>query len=559
MKIMKLGLLMALLTFSFKNTYSQKLKTGPQVLSFHSDVDDTEQPYAIYIPKSFSEKKTYPLVVMLHGAGSNHRLALKRVFGKSNQPGENDVEASLYFPKWKDVEYIVVSPLARGTMGYQGVAEKDVWDMIADVKKRFSIDEDRTYLTGLSMGGGGTMWLGLTRPDFWAAIAPVCPAPPAATEIYLENATNLNVHFFQGTDDPAVKVEGTRKWVEDFKKVGAKVQYAEYPGVKHDSWVNAYKDEFIFSWFNKFVRDKYPSKVKLSTAQLKYNKAYWVEIVDKEVGKTAKVNAHFKNKNQLDITTENVNVLSIDILDHPNFNKKSAMQLNIDGQNISVFGLANGQVLLKNNDRWAVGKRPEMGSIKNQTTEGPMSEIIADRQIYVYGTEGNPAKEELEKRRKIAEQAADWSFYRGDFLGRVMVFPRVLSDKEVRPSDIERSNLILFGDASTNSVIAKYAEKLPMSLKKGNEASLTYIYPNGKRYILINSGLPFWEIPDNATGLAALLRSSSKMGVLQGLGDWVLYDSAINNVIGTGLFDKNWQLTDKDKELLKNTGKVDLK
>ena len=84
---MKLGLLMALLTFSFKNTYSQKLKTGPQVLSFHSDVDDTEQPYAIYIPKSFSEKKTYPLVVMLHGAGSNHRLALKRVFGKSKATG----------------------------------------------------------------------------------------------------------------------------------------------------------------------------------------------------------------------------------------------------------------------------------------------------------------------------------------------------------------------------------------------------------------------------------------------------------------------------------------
>ena len=160
MKLMKLGLWTAILTFTIQSTFSQKLKTGPQVLTFHSDVDDTEQPYAIYIPKAFSEKKTYPLVVMLHGAGSNHRLALRRVFGKSNSEGENDVEASIYFPKWKDVEYIVVSPLARGTMGYQGVAEKDVWNVIADVKKRFKIDENRTYLTGLSMGDGGTMWIG---------------------------------------------------------------------------------------------------------------------------------------------------------------------------------------------------------------------------------------------------------------------------------------------------------------------------------------------------------------------------------------------------------------
>ena len=76
-----------------------------------------------------------------------------------------------------------------------------------------------------------------------------------ATISYLENAFNMPVHFFQGGDDPVVKPENTRKWVEDFKKVGAKVTYQEYPGVKHDSWVNAYKDEFIFSWFDKRQSD----------------------------------------------------------------------------------------------------------------------------------------------------------------------------------------------------------------------------------------------------------------------------------------------------------------
>src|ERR1041385_3268620 len=87
--------------------FGQALKPGPQVLTFFSDVDDTEQPYGLYLPKNFNPSKKYPLVIMLHGAGSNHRLSLRRVFGKSNQGDETDVEATRYFPEWRDVDYIV--------------------------------------------------------------------------------------------------------------------------------------------------------------------------------------------------------------------------------------------------------------------------------------------------------------------------------------------------------------------------------------------------------------------------------------------------------------------
>lgn len=82
-------------------------------------------------------------------------------------------------------------PYARGTAGYQGIPEQDVYEMLDDLKSRFSIDEDRIYLTGLSMGGGGTVWLSLTRPDIWAAIAPCCPAPPDDSEELASNACNL--------------------------------------------------------------------------------------------------------------------------------------------------------------------------------------------------------------------------------------------------------------------------------------------------------------------------------------------------------------------------------
>src|SRR5688572_12803686 len=285
---------------------AQKLPTGPQVVTFFSDADDTEQPYGLYVPPHYDENKKYPLVIMLHGAGSNHRLSLRRVFGKSNINGETDVEATRYFPEWKDVEYIVASPYARGTAGYQGVPEQDVYDVLADVKKRFSVDEDRTYLTGLSMGGGGTLWIAMTRPDIWAAIAPVCPAPPKGTDELIGNALNLPSHFFHGDKDQAVPVTVSREWTKKLNELGSKVEYTEYPGVHHNSWENAYKDEFIFDWFSKFKRSAYPDRVRFSSTQYKYNTAYWVTFDELTPGTLASIDAKFIAPNELEITTHDL-------------------------------------------------------------------------------------------------------------------------------------------------------------------------------------------------------------------------------------------------------------
>ncbi|MEJ7606745.1 MAG: alpha/beta hydrolase-fold protein [Bryobacteraceae bacterium] len=182
----------------------------------------------------------------MHGEGSNHRLNLRRVFGHSNRPAETDAEASRYFPKLKNVDYIVASPLARGTMGYQGIAERDVYDVLADVKQRFSVDEERVYLTGLSMGGGGALWLGLTNPGVWAAIAPVSPYPPPGIDELSGNALNVPVKLFQGEIDPLVKAESTRAWQTRFQSQGVNAEYVEYPGVRHNAWENAYRGGSIF-------------------------------------------------------------------------------------------------------------------------------------------------------------------------------------------------------------------------------------------------------------------------------------------------------------------------
>lgn len=521
---------------------AQKLPTGAQVLTFHSDIDDTDQPYAIYLPTNFDATRHYPLVISLHGAGSNHRLNLQRVFGKSNAAGETDAEASRAFADIRDVDYIVASPYARGTMGYQGVAEKDVLDVLADVKRRFPIDDDRVYLTGLSMGGGGTLWLGLSRPDVWAAIAPVCPAPPTSIDALAGNALNVPVHFFHGDADPVVPVDVSRSWVDRLRVIGAHVEYEEYEGVGHNSWDPAYADGRIFDWFDQFERNRFPDRVRFTSDRYATDRAYWVRLDQLTPGTHASIDARFMSPGVIDIETEALGAFTVMLAGHPSHQTNSPFHVSIDGKRFVVEGdtLSFHRV----GDEWALGGAPPRdGIIKRNGLEGPMSRVVARRHVYVYGTLGAASQSEVEQRQAQAVEAGTWSSYRGWFLNRVMVFPRIISDQEVRPSDVADGSLVLLGTRATNSIIADLADRLPLHLEADpTRYGLTYIYPIDGQYVLISSGVPWWkhQIQNEDTGwtfggdVPALMLSNEA--------DFILWDDHHQKVIASGRFDDEWDL-----------------
>ena len=219
-----------------------KDKTGLLVKAYRSGFDDTLQPYGLYVPRDYDPKKAWPLLVSLHGATSNHLLNRRRVFGLGNRPGESDYEAirneDVVFP---DVGFIVLTPYGRGEVAtYNGIAEEDVLRAMDDVKRAYSVDEDRVYLTGLSMGGGGTWHLGLRYPDRFAAIAPVCAVGDLSLMAFAqatkgdglalldltgptaiaENASNQHVFIFHGDADPVVVAEHSRRMANRYRELG---------------------------------------------------------------------------------------------------------------------------------------------------------------------------------------------------------------------------------------------------------------------------------------------------------------------------------------------------
>jgi acetyl esterase/lipase len=523
---------------------AQPYVSGPQVLTFHSDVDGSEQPYALYLPNPFDAARKYPLVVSLHGADSNHRLNLSRVFGVGAGLGQGEFRSSGYFPRLRNVEFIVASPLARGTMGYQGIAEKDVYDMMADVKRRFAVDEDRVYLTGLSMGGGGALWLVLTRPDIWAAVAAVCPATIPGSEELALNALHVPVHLFQGEQDPVVPVENARRWHKRLLEAGGHTEYIEYPAVRHNAWDHAYRNGAIFDWFAKFKRDGHPDRVRFATRAFKYRAAYWVELDAFTPGTLAGIDAR-REGNRIEVATRDLDGFTLRI-DSP---AGTAMSITIDGTTLKVKA-SPSLAFRRMGAAWRTG--PGKADGKHAGAEGPIAEAFATRHIYVFGTADSPSAEELARRKAMAERAADWSEPRR----RLMLTLPVKADHEVTPGDLDAANLVLFGTRETNRLIARFAAELPVALHAGAaDFGLLFVIPRGKRYIVVSSGLPWWTgAGEAARGGYAYMPPALRL--LASFGDFILFKGSLANVISEGRFDRNWKLPAEKAAAMRTSGTV---
>ena len=519
---------------------------GPQVATFHSDVDNSDQPYALYLPKTFDPAQKYPLVVSLHAEESDHRLNLRQLFGKGILGAETMGEAARRFPPLPDVPFIVACPLARGAVPpgpYRGIAEKDIYDMLADVERRFPVDPDRVYLTGVSVGGGAALRLALTRPDIWAAVAPVCAEPPSEMEALAGNALNLPILLFHGEQDPIVSAQSSRRLQKRFLDLGAPAEYVEYPALRHNAWDRAYRNAAIFDVLGKFHRRRFPDRVRFTTSQYKYTEAYWVRLDRLTPGQPAAVDARFAALNRIEVATHDLDGLTLSLAGHPQFSGAHPLSVTIDGTTLHPKG-RDTVSFVRSGNSWTPGFAPLLGAVKRPGLEGPLAEAIASRHIYVYG--------ESAADHDAAATAAQWSTPRGQLL---VSFP-VMADKDVTAEDIATANLILFGSRQTNSLIARFAGRLPLELNpSAADYGLVFIAGIGAHYVVVNSGLPWW------TGAAQVKRSGWRQTpapyhVLESLGDYVLFRGSLEHVVAEGRFDRNWRLPAAQEKPLAESGAV---
>jgi dienelactone hydrolase len=494
-------------------------RTGLLIKAYRSEVDDTLQPYALYVPKSYDPKRPWPLVVSLHGAFSSHVLNRRRVFGLGNRPGESDYEAvrneDIQFP---DVDFIVLSPYGRGeTAGYNGLGEADVLRAMDDVERAYNVDPDRVYLTGYSMGGGGTWHLGLRYPDRFAAIVPVCAVAdatlfPSAASLsaedkalldlagplaIAENASNQQVFIFHGDADPAVVPEHSRRMVARYRELGwldRTVHYFELPGVNHFAWDFAYRDASIFERLAPIRRNPSPDRVVYSTYSPRFNKAYWLRIDRIDRGfRLARIEGA-RRDGGFDVKTDNLSAFTI-LLDAARVEAGRPLEVTVDG-GVAWRGAVRGSRLSLARDRAGRWTEKAWTGPAAGPPDHPEPSIVGgtlaqrSAHVYVYGTGGDAATNEA--LRRGAERLADWG---PDVRARLPV----LADTAVTSETIASRNLVLVGDADVNRVVARIADKLPIRMRADGTfvggrriaspaAAYRIVYPNplaAGRYVLV--------------------------------------------------------------------------
>lgn len=205
-------------------------------------------PYVVYVPRDYTPEKKWPVVLFLHGAGErgDGGLAQSDVgIGRAIRFNPERFPALVVMPQCpKDKAW---GAGIRGFVGDHPDVAELAMGALDEVLKSYSTDPARVYLTGLSMGGYGTWYLGSKYPERFAALLPICGGgKPAEMATALKN---LPIWVFHGDADQAVPVARSREMVEAIKAAGSsRIKYTEYPGVGHNSWDAAYGNAEAIAW-----------------------------------------------------------------------------------------------------------------------------------------------------------------------------------------------------------------------------------------------------------------------------------------------------------------------
>ncbi len=216
----------------------EKAQSGKQGAAELKTTIPVNMDYLIYLPENYDEKEKWPLMLFLHGAGERgDNLDLVTVHGPPKL-----IKNGKQFP------FIVVSPQCPKEQLWQPV---ELTALLNDIEKKYKVDKDRIYVTGLSMGGFGTWALAAYTPYRFAALVPICGG---GEKFWVKKIKHVPIWVFHGAKDGAVPLDRSQTLVDVLKKEKADVSFTIYPEAGHDSWTETYNNPEVYEWLLKQKR-----------------------------------------------------------------------------------------------------------------------------------------------------------------------------------------------------------------------------------------------------------------------------------------------------------------
>ncbi|MCC9641368.1 prolyl oligopeptidase family serine peptidase [Rhodopirellula sp. JC740] len=548
---------------------------------FRSKIDDSFQPYGVVIPPNVNAMDASPIRMdlWLHGRGEkvselaflNKHSGDPKRYRTGNEPSP--------------ISAIVAHPYGRYSNAFKFAGEVDVLELSDYLQRRIAIDKHRIAIRGFSMGGAGCWQIAThysdrffaatpgagfsetplfldvfqgedaagTAPDYQKTLWQLYDCPPWAS-----NLRNLPTIAYSGEIDrqkqaaDVMEAALAERGIELVHLIGPQTAHKIHPDSQQEI---ARRLDLI----ERQVSSSIPRNVHLTILTLRYSRMHWIEVTGmEEHWSPAIVNASILSNStgtddQIAIECENVSRLRVHF-DSGQWPGKPSGQIAVTINGQPVVNSHNGPTVRSDRSleaefqldgTWKVASDDSQTLRKRPRSQGPIDDAFMDRFVFVLptGTSGDPAVEQWIQ----SESKHAMDHWRLHFRGDV----RMIKDTDVDVETMANQNLILFGDATSNAVIARLLPKLPLQwtndtirIGKHEVSSVGHvpaiIYPNPeapKHYIVINSGFTFREYDylNNA-------RQTPK------LPDWALIDirEGANSrdpgkVISAGFFNESWQ------------------
>jgi hypothetical protein len=538
--------------------------SGLIVRGYVSRIDGSVQPYGMVVPPSFvaDPARKRRLDLWYHGRGET-LSEISFLADRERNPGE-----------FTPPDTFVLHPYGRYCNANRFAGEVDTFEALENAKKHYAIDDNRILVRGFSMGGASAWMFASHYSSLWAAAAPGAGFSETSGFLHIRDLSQVPWyeqtlwHQYDSTDYavnlfnvPLVAYSGEidpQKQAADMMDkalaevgikmvhiIGPRTPHRYEPGAKVE--INRRLDAIAAAG-----RNPVPSEVKLTTWTLKYNQMFWVSVDGLEHHwQKALVDARIVDTNSISMTTQNVTAFTLSMA--PGLcplDESRRPQVSIDGTKLEAAPVMSDRSweahFRKNATTWESVPVSDDGSLrKRHNLQGPIDDAFMDSFVMVKPT-GKPLNEQT-GRWVTNEMQHAIEHWRRQFRGEA----RVKDDSAITDADIASSNLVLWGDPSSNQVLARIADKLPiswdaMTVKVGQQTFPAdkhiplLIYPNPlnpHRYVVLNSGFTFREFDyvNNA-------RQTPK------LPDWAVIDSSIppsprtpGGIAAAGFFDENWQ------------------
>lgn len=196
--------------------------------------------YLLYLPANYGKSaEKHPVIFFLHGSGERgSKLSLVKKHGPPRLVEERT-----------DLPFIVISP--QLSLDNQRFDPRALAALLDSIEQKYSVDKERIYLTGLSMGGSGTWQLAAYQPSRFAAIVPICGYTDARDGAKFQRLAVWAIH---GDVDGAVPYSETEQMVDAIRTVGGDVKLTIHHGGGHDTWTSTYAMPEFYEWLLRHRR-----------------------------------------------------------------------------------------------------------------------------------------------------------------------------------------------------------------------------------------------------------------------------------------------------------------